>query len=139
MIEFPTLFVFCLKSFLLGSCIGVMSRVGSRRIVDWKTYQKGWSKSRRPVYEYYSNPDALWFVFGFGIMVAIATALLITSSLAFSALFVFSFGFMLVYSGAIGEIIHPWRFVKFLSLAIIGLVIVVIGIIIFGPLLSVYV
>ena len=74
------LFLFSLKSFLLGLCLGVVAIESSSE------------KSKQPI--------GLFFIIGFAFIIVIFSVLIITGLLTVTSIFVFLFGFLVVYSKA---------------------------------------
>jgi len=123
-----SLIVFSMKSFLLGSAIGAIA-ISKKIIVVGE--KRGGS---RVVKEYgeLDDPSGIWFIIGFGSVVAIGTFFLVAGVVALTTLFVFFSGFMFVYSGAAKELVGAREFVSSLSYALILATIFVASIAFFG-------
>jgi hypothetical protein len=105
--------IFALKSFMLGLCTGVVTISEKRKKLIGR--DKWGKKVRKEIYD----PTGFWFIAGFGVVVAIFSVVLITGLLAVTTLCVFLFGFFVIYSGAIDEVVKSRDFTEWFGIFVI--------------------
>ena len=108
------LLVFGVKSFVLGVCTGVAAKKKMRILVSKSHF--GEKK-----YKEVDNPEGVWFILGFGAVLAVLSVLLVAGLLTITSTCVFLFGVMLVYSDAVDEIVDSREFAKGLAYLVIFL------------------